>query len=172
MKNWIVSSLGAETIQGEETIWGNMVCINRKLKDKTYLKSHVVGKYFFTESTVIDIVSIMNIQMYFDLSFFSKHFSTRQAHEFGFPHARLNHWRCFEAHIALFNIPTVCNGTTKINVLTQMFDQNLLWRLFRIAKATSVADLRLCYRRRRLRGSLWIKKYFSDHFFCFWFVNY
>ena len=137
-----------------------------KKKDKTYLKSHIVGKYFFAESTIVDIVSIMNIQMYFDLSFFSKHFSTRQACEFSFPHARLNHWRCFEAHIALFNICAVRNGAAKIDVLTQMFDQNLLRRLFGIAKATGVADLRLGYRRRRLRGSLWIKVYFSDIFFC------
>ena len=27
MKTWIVSSLDEETIQGEETIWGNTVCI-------------------------------------------------------------------------------------------------------------------------------------------------
>ena len=27
MKTWIVSSLDEETIQGEETIWGNTVCV-------------------------------------------------------------------------------------------------------------------------------------------------
>ena len=91
-----------------------------------YLKSSVIGKYFFAESAVVYIVSIMNIQMYFDLLLFSKHFPTRQTHKFSFPRAGLNHRGYFETHVPLFNIPTIGNSSTKIDMLTQMLDQGVL----------------------------------------------
>ena len=108
------------------------------LQNVSYLKSSVVGEHLLTESAVINVISIMHIQMNFNLLFFDEHFATRQTHKFRFHNIRLNRMRNFKAHKPLFQIDRIRPRAIKIDMLIQMANQIALRILLRIAKRTGI----------------------------------
>ena len=60
MKTWIVSSLDEETIQGEETIWGNTVFVlgfnnfileeNKNIYGHAFTPSWIISAFYFSDN--------------------------------------------------------------------------------------------------------------------------
>ena len=75
----------------------------------------VVGKDLFAESAVVNVVSVVHIEMNLDLGLLGEALAARQSHELNPERTRIDIGRDFQAHKALFEI--LLAGAAKADML-------------------------------------------------------